>query len=213
MKAIFHYYLSMDLSLLSSQIAEQDALEWTGLLTGILYVILASIQRPVCWVFGIISSFCLAWKSFEDYKLMADGILQVLYIIIGFYGLFQWLKGSVDHQPKPVVTSSFRFHLAAIFICLIVSMPASWLLIHYASARYGYLDTALTLLSILATFLLVRKDLHNWVYWIVIDIVYVVLYLKSEGILFALLFLIYTLVAIWGYRQWNTDRKLATNPQ
>ena len=91
----------MDLSLLSSQIAEQDALEWIGLITGILYVIFASIQKPICWIFGIISSFCLAWKSFEDYKLMADGILQLFYIIIGFYGLYNWLAGRVNHQPKP----------------------------------------------------------------------------------------------------------------
>ena len=203
----------MDLSLLSSQIAEQDALEWIGLITGILYVILASIQKPICWIFGIISSFCLAWKSFEDYKLMADGILQVFYIIIGFYGLYNWLAGRVDHQPKPVITSSVPFHLKAIFISLIISIPTSWFLIHYASARYGYLDTALTMLSVFATFLLVRKDLHNWIYWIVIDLIYVVLYLKSDGILFAILFLIYALVAIWGYRQWKNDRALPARGQ
>jgi len=203
--------LAMDLSLLTSQIAEQDAWEWIGLLTGVLYVVLASVQRPVCWVFGIISSFCLAWKSFEDYKLVADGILQVFYIIIGFYGLSQWLSGRINDQPKPVVTSSLRFHLLAILICLLLSLPASWLLTHYANARYGYMDTALTLLSVFATWLLVRKDLHNWVYWIVIDIMYGVLYLQSDGILFALLFLVYTIVAIWGYRQWSHDRKPSTH--
>ena len=195
----------MDLSLLSSQIAEQDALEWIGLITGIVYVVLASIQKPICWIFGIISSFCLAWKSFEDYKLMADGVLQVFYIVIGFYGLYTWLAGRIDHQPKPVITSSIKLHGIAIVICLLMSIPASWLLIHYASARYGYLDTALTLLSVFATFLLVRKDLHNWIYWIIIDIIYVLLYLKSDGILFAVLFLIYTLVAIWGYKQWKQE--------
>ncbi|HJW30965.1 MAG TPA: nicotinamide riboside transporter PnuC, partial [Saprospiraceae bacterium] len=134
---------------------------------------------------------------------MADGLLQVFYIVIGFIGLWQWIKGSKDHQPKPVITSPLRQHLIAILICLIISIPASWLLIHYASARYGYLDTVLTLSSVYATFLLVRKDLHNWVYWIVIDSVYVVLYLRSEGLLFALLFLIYTVVAVWGFRRWS----------
>jgi len=198
----------MDLSLLSSQIAEQDALEWIGLITGILYVILASIQKPICWIFGIMSSFCLGWKSFEDYKLIADGILQLFYIIIGFYGLYQWLVGRIDRKPKPVVTSSLSFHAKAIFICLLISIPASWLLIQYASARYGYLDTALTLLSVFATFLLVRKDLHNWIYWIIIDLVYIILYIKSDGILFALLFLIYTLVATWGYRQWKREKSI-----
>jgi nicotinamide mononucleotide transporter len=193
----------MDFSILANQIAAQDELEWAGLITGILYVIFASRQQSICWWFGIISSACIAWKSFTDYKLMADGLLQVFYILIGFYGLYQWWSGSVDQHPKPVTSSPLKFHIIPIIVCLLISFPASWLLIHYASARYGYLDTALTLLSVFATFLLVRKDLHSWIYWIVIDIVYTVLYLKSEGLLFALLFLIYTIVSIWGYRQWK----------
>ena len=196
----------MDLSILASQIAEQDVLEWAGLITGILYVIFASNQRSICWVFGIISSACIAWKSFTDYKLIADGILQVFYIFIGYFGLYQWLSGRIDHKPKPVTTSPLKFHLIPILACLLISIPASWLLIQYAGARYGYLDTALTTLSIFATFLLIRKDLHNWLYWIVIDIVYVILYLKSEGLLFALLFLIYALVSVWGFRQWKQTR-------
>jgi|WetSurMetagenome_2_1015567.scaffolds.fasta_scaffold638698_1 nicotinamide mononucleotide transporter len=194
----------MDFSILASQIKAQDGLEWAGLITGILYVIFASHQRLVCWVFGIISSACIAWKSFTDYKLMADGLLQVFYIIVGFYGLYQWVTGRINERPKPVTVSSIKFHLIPVIVCLLISLPASWLLIHYASARYGYLDTALTLLSVFATFLLIRKDLHNWIYWIVIDIVYVVLYLKSEGLLFALLFLIYTIVSVWGFRQWRS---------
>ncbi len=193
----------MDFSILASQIAEQDGLEWVGLITGLLYVFFASRQQSICWWFGIISSACIAWKSFTDYRLMADGLLQVFYILIGFYGLYQWMSGRVDHHPKPVTTSPFQFHLISILVCLLISAPASWVLIHYASARYGYLDMAMTSLSVFATFLLVRKDLHNWLYWIVIDMVYVILYLKSEGLLFALLFLIYTAMAAWGYKQWN----------
>lgn len=196
----------MDLSILAKQITAQDELEWAGLITGIFYVIFASRQQTICWVFGIISSICIAWKSFTDYKLMADGILQVFYILIGFYGLYQWLTGRVNERPKPVTISPIKFHIIPIVVCLLISFPASWLLIHYASARYGYLDTALTLLSVFATFLLIRKDLHNWIYWIIIDMVYVVLYVKSEGLLFALLFLIYAVVSVWGYRNWNRTR-------
>jgi len=195
----------MDFSLLGSQIAAQDALEWIGLITGILYVIFASRQQLICWVFGMVSSACIAWKSFTDYKLMADGLLQVFYIIVGIYGLNQWFSGQVNHKPKPVSISPLKFHLISIGAGLLISFPASWLLIHYASARYGYVDTAMTLMSVLATFLLVRKDLHNWIYWIVIDVIYVVLYLKSEGLLFALLFFIYALVSVLGFREWKKN--------
>jgi nicotinamide mononucleotide transporter len=183
----------------------QDVFEWTGLITGIAYVLLATYERPSCWIFGIISSACIAWKSFLDYKLMADGGLQVFYIIIGFLGLIQWMKGRVDKKQKPIITSPVIYHLISIGICLALSWPVSWLLIHYTDARYGFVDTLLMLLSIWATWLLIRKDLHNWAYWIVIDVVYVGLYWKSDGYLFALLFLIYAVISIWGWRRWKKE--------
>lgn len=195
----------MDISSFRIQVAEQDLLEWIGLFTGVLYVVLAAKQKPSCWIFGIISCACIAWKSFFDYRLIADGILQLFYIVIGFIGLVQWIKGSVDKLPKPIITSPLKIHLIACGICLLLAWPISWLLIEYAGAKYGYLDTTLTLLSVYATLLLVRKDLHNWIYWIIIDLVYVGLYWKSGGLLFAVLFLIYTLIAVWGYKQWKAE--------
>src|SRR5687768_6497142 len=163
----------MNLSILFDQISQQDALEWIGLITGIAYVILATYEHPSCWLLGIISSAAIAIKSFTDYQLIADGFLQVFYIIIGIIGLFNWIYGRVGQHEKPISTSPLVFHAAAIVICLIISIPLSWLLIHYANARYGFIDTAITLLSIWATVLLVQKDLHNWIYWIVLDAVLV----------------------------------------
>ena len=197
----------MNLSLLSDQIAQQDGVEWLGLITGIAYVILATYERPSCWIFGIISSACIAWKSFTDYFLIADGLLQVFYIVIGVIGLWEWMKGRSEGQKKPIVSYPAFKHLLSILICLLLSYPLSWLLITYADARYGYIDTLLTLLSVWATWLLIRKELNTWIYWIVIDLVYVVLYWKSEGYLFALLFFVYAVISVWGWRRWKIEMK------
>ena len=83
----------LNLSLFSEQIASQDAIEWIGLITGIIYVILAAYEKPSCWIFGIISSAAIAWKSYMEYLLIADAALQVFYIVIGFVGLWNWLRG------------------------------------------------------------------------------------------------------------------------
>ena len=197
----------MDFSQIAGQIADQDAVEWAGLITGIIYVVLAAYERPSCWIFGIVSSACIAWKSFFDYRLIADGILQIFYIVIGVIGLIQWIKGHALSHEKPIIRLPLLRHLIAIGLCLVISWPVSWLLIHYAFAQYGYLDTALTFLSIWATILLVRKELHNWQYWIIIDVVYVGLYWVSGGYLFSTLFLLYTLISFWGYRQWGRRYK------
>ncbi len=95
----------MDFSLLYDQIAGQDAFEWIGLITGVIYVILATYEKPACWIFGIISSGCIAWKSITDYHLMADAGLQGFYIVIGVIGLWQWIKGQPGGLKKPVIIS------------------------------------------------------------------------------------------------------------
>ena len=190
------------------QLAGQDLIEWAGLITGLLYVILATYEKPASWIFGVISSACIAWKSFTDYKLVADGLLQLFYVVIGIIGLIAWLQGRTKTGEKPIVTSPLIRHVVAIGVSLAISWPVSWLLIKYASARYGYLDTLLTFLSVWATLLLVKKDLHNWIYWIIIDAVFVGLYWVSEGYLFSLLFLVYSLISIWGWHRWKENMVL-----
>jgi nicotinamide mononucleotide transporter len=196
----------VNLSVLTEQIAQQDAIEWVGLITGIVYVILAAYERPACWVFGIISCACIAWKSFYDYKLMADVGLQSFYIVIGFIGLWNWLARR-ESGGKSIVTMHYSKHVIAIVAILIISYPVSRILIEYAGAKYGYLDTTLTLLSVWATLLLVRKDLHNWIYWIVVDVLYTGLYWRSNGYLFALLYLIFAIIAFWGWKKWKEQVK------
>lgn len=191
-------------SLLDSLLG-QDVLEWLGLISGILYVVAATYERPVAWWFGLAGSLCLGWKSFVDYKLIADGLLQVAYVIMSIAGLLAWYGGRLPDAPKPIRVFPWRVHLAGMAIALAVAWPVARVLIHYAGARYGYPDTALMMLSLWATILLVRKDLHQWIYWIVIDAAYVWLYWQTKAWLFALLFLVYGLVAVWGWRRWSRE--------
>ncbi len=199
----------MTLSALLDQIATQDWIEWLGLVTGILYVILAAYERPSCWILGVISSAAIAWKSFSDYKLIADGILQLFYIVMGFIGLWNWMKGKAEGHQKPIIVSPLKYHALAVGICFVISIPLSWILIKYASARFGYLDTLISVASVWATVLLIKKDLHNWIYWIVLDFMLIFLYYVSQGYLFSILFVVYTLISFWGYREWKSQSVLA----
>ncbi|MEO5906070.1 MAG: nicotinamide riboside transporter PnuC, partial [Saprospiraceae bacterium] len=113
----------MDFSVLSEQIGGQDVFEWVGLITGVLYVILATYERPSCWIFGIVSSAAIAWKSFDDYKLIADGILQVFYVLMGFLGLWNWISGRESGKEKPIISLPIVQHSIAITLCFILSFP------------------------------------------------------------------------------------------
>lgn len=181
----------------------QDLLEWIGLVTGILYVGLAIHEKPVAWFFGLCSSACLAWKSLADYKLVADGILQLVYVGMSLAGLASWRRTVDGAMSRPIRTFRIMIHAGGIAACLGFAFPLSAGLIRFAGARYGYPDTVLMLLSLWATGLLIRKDLHQWIYWMVINAGYVALYWISHAWLFAFLFGLYGLASVWGWQRWS----------
>jgi nicotinamide mononucleotide transporter len=77
----------------------------------------------------------------------------------------------------------------------------------YTAAASTYLDAFTTVFSILATYLVTRKILENWLYWIIIDTVYIYLYFSREGYLFALLNVVFVVVSVVGYLNWQKKKK------
>ena len=191
------------------EIISQSPTQWGALISGILYVVLAAREKPFCWYFGILSCSLIAWDDFNTFRLYADGVLQVMYVGLGFWGLYQWKFGKLGsgrlaiHELPPV------WHVVAVSICALLSWPIYMLLARYTDAAYGYLDTLTTVLSLLATWMLSRKVLSNWLYWIVIDIVYVGLFWRTGGSLVAVLYVVFVVVAVYGYFRWL---KLSRDP-
>lgn len=80
-------------------------------------------------------------------------------------------------------------------------------------AAFPAMDAFLTVFSINATILLIQKKIENWWWWIVIDLINIPVFIIRGGHLFALLFIIYTILAIKGLLEWNKKLNLATSSQ
>lgn len=178
-------------------------IEWLGLLTGIIYVILSAQNRIICWLFGIISCTCIAYQDFfGGMKLYSDGILQLFYIVMGFVGIFQWRKRKINSDVNVNNESTMIQHLLIIGVAIVISLTYGWLMRKYTDAAFPLLDAFTTVFSVIATFLLVYRRLSAWVYFVVIDIIMTYLYFIRGGELYALLYLIFTLVAIFALWNW-----------
>jgi nicotinamide mononucleotide transporter len=187
---------------------QQDIYEWSGLITGVLYVLLAAKEKVACWIFGIISCGCIAFKDLTDYHLFADAGLQIFYMVMGVIGLYQWISLQSSRSKEPAIkTLPLQKNGLIILMGLLVSIPFGYILNNYTDAAFSYLDSITTIFSIIATLLLINKYLDNWVYWIFIDITYVYLYISRGGLLFAFLMLIYTIIAGYGFYQWRIKWK------
>ena len=100
-----------------------SATDWLAVLSGLAYVWLAARGKRICWVFGIISSSVIAWEDFLNLRLYSDGVLQIIYIIIGVWGWITWGKQELQHS---IASKSWGFHMAVIGVSVMLTMPVAW---------------------------------------------------------------------------------------
>jgi len=169
--------------------------------TAVIYLILAARENIWCWFFGIISCSFWAWAAYFLYNLQIDSLLQVFYVVISFWGLYQWKFGSENKKELPITRLSIKEHALIIGGGVLLSGMGGWLYANYTTASSTYLDAFTTVFSVIITFMVIFKKMENWLYWIVIDAVYVYLYWSREGYLFSILFVAYIIIAFLGWQE------------
>jgi len=141
-------------------------------------------------------------------RLYADMSLQVYYLIISFYGWYMWLFGKQVNSHKTELDVSItlrkqRYVLAIISVALFFII--AWFLIQFTNSDLPYWDSFTTSLSFVATWMLARKKIENWLVWIIVDAVSIGIYIYKDLYPTAVLFFCLTLLAIVGYRKWKLD--------
>lgn len=185
-----------------TEAAGQGWIDWLVMITGLVYIILAARNNVWCWFWGIISCTFWAYGSYAYYKLYMDALLQLFYVAMGFYGIYQWKYGGTDNQQLPITQMTIEEHALVVLVGTAGGLIFGYLF-SYTSAAATYPDAFTTVFAILTTFLLVRKKLENWWYWVVIDAAYILLYSARGAYLFALLMVIYVIIAIGAFYQWR----------
>lgn len=183
--------------------------EISGTVLGIVYVFLSVKQNVYTWLTGLLTAILYTAVFFQS-KFYADMALQIYYIWISIYGWIIWTKGHTNkngHSDYPV--SSLKPRLTAILITIALLL---WLLIfiilkYFTDSPVPFGDAFTTAFSIVATWMLARKILEHWLIWIVVDLISLGLYIWKGLYPTALLFLIYTAVAFWGYAEWKKELK------
>ncbi|MEL6922831.1 MAG: nicotinamide riboside transporter PnuC, partial [Bacteroidota bacterium] len=157
-------------------------------LFGLIYVVLAARENIWCWFWGILSSGLWAYVTWFQFNLLADALLNLFYVVMGFIGVYQWQFGGgtqSDNNTLPITTLSLNKHLWILIGGGFLTMLTGYFFSAYTAAAATYLDSFTTVFAVVATFLTVRKVLENWLYWIVVDALYIYLYISREGYLFA----------------------------
>ena len=186
------------IQLFSSLKFNWSIIESLAVFFSLLYVILATKENIWCWGAALISVSLYIYICYTA-KLYPETGLQIFYLIMAIIGYFTWNKKS---KEKIKEWSEFK-HLIIIILGALFSFIMGFYFFTYTESAMPIIDSITTTFSIIATYMVVKKVLGNWLYWIVIDLLSVYMYFHRDLHLTSLLFVAYATIAVFGYISWS----------
>jgi nicotinamide mononucleotide transporter len=180
-------------------IAGLDPVEVAATVSGLASVVLTVRQSVWCWPAGLVMVALYAWVFFHA-KLYADMGLQILYVFLQIYGWRTWTRGRAElpvRRVRPREAAGWGVASLAAWAGLV------WLLVTHTDARSAHVDAAQTVLSLVATWLMAKKALENWLLWIVVDVLSIGMYLSRDLSLTAGLYAVFLALATLGWFSWR----------
>ena len=187
---------------LASEAHSFSPLEVIAVLSAIAYLFLAIRQNIWCWLGAAISTAIYVYL-FIVARLYMESVLNVFYFAMAIYGWHVWYAGRSGDRELPVSIWPPRVHAVAIMTIGAISITNGYVLARFTDAAYPYVDSFTTWGAIWATFLVARKVLENWWYWLVIDIASIAIYWARDLHLTSLLFVVYVVMIPFGIRAWR----------
>lgn len=191
--------------LLSKVIADwqlMQSIELLATLLALAYVILALKQSIWCWPAALLSTLLITHVMWDS-ALLSDALLHLYYAGMALYGWWRWQQYQ-QQQGQVVFEWRWTRHLWLISLTATAGLGLGYLMANYTHADFAYLDAQTTAFSVVATVLVAKKILSNWLYWIVIDAVSIFVYAQKHLYFFTALFMLYTIIAILGYFAWRS---------
>lgn len=187
-------------------------LEIFGVISSIVYLYFSINRKVWLWLMGIISSSIYVIVFFNS-SLYADMIQQLYYVVVSVYGYLRWIYrdktyNQKSHQVEVARISkkaAVRMAILALIIFIIIYFSIKFLpnLLNIQSASIPLLDSILTALCFVGTWMLTKRYIEYWLIFIYVDAAYVFVY-WYKGLYFTiLLFVVYTIMAIIGYYKWK----------
>jgi nicotinamide mononucleotide transporter len=182
--------------------------ELLGAILGIIYIRFSIKQNILTWPTGLLTSIIYILVFFNSRLYAAMG-LQVYYVVISFYGWYYWLKGKKEDNKSllPIQNVNKKLWIKIGVTSILIYIVILYVLIRFSDSDVPFMDSLTTSLSIVATWMLAKKFIENWIIWIFVDFMSIGLYIYKSLWPTVVLFAVYTIMAFFGYIEWRKDLK------
>jgi nicotinamide mononucleotide transporter len=179
-------------------------LEITAVLFGLLSVWFAKKNNILVFPTGLINTSIyvfLLWK----WSLLGDMMINAYYFIMSVYGWYHWTrrKGDTEEYPIAITTSKEKITAIYLFIATLIFVVLVYLFFNKFTNWMSYLDTLITGIFFVGMWLMAKRKIENWLFWIVGNIISIPLYFAKGYTFTSLQYLLFTIIAFYGYLEWK----------
>jgi nicotinamide mononucleotide transporter len=179
-------------------------LEITAVIFGLLSVWYAKKDNILVFPTGLVSTFIYAYLLWK-WELLGDSMINVYYFIMSIYGWYHWTRknGDVVEFPISVMTIKEKYISVVIFVSTLIFVILVYFYFNKFTNWYNYVDTLLTAIFFVGMWLMAKRKIENWIFWIIGDIISIPLYFAKGFTFTSFQYLIFTIVAVYGYIEWK----------
>ena len=185
------------------------AVELAGVVFGLAYVWLAIRENVCCWPAGIANA-ALFLVVFFHARLYGAAALQLVYLALSVYGWRQWLRGGEQQGRLAVSRTPLAWAIGLGVGASVVAVLLAIYLRQRTADALPWSDAVTTAASLAAQWMTTRKWLENWLVWIAVNAVYVAMYVSQRLHATAVLYAVFLVMAVLGYREWRSSMRAAS---
>ncbi|MEQ8581168.1 MAG: nicotinamide riboside transporter PnuC [Marinoscillum sp.] len=188
-------------SQLLDQMYQTTWLEAVAVFFGLLSVWFSKQENILVYPTGIVSVLIYIYLTLQ-YKLYADTGINGYYFVMSVYGWYHWTDS--ENRPQiPVTSNSKKQNVMSVLFFIVSFIAIRTALVYFTDSDVPNWDAVTTSFALVGMWLMAEKKIENWIAWIITDIISIPLYLYKGLPFTALQFLIFTVLATWGYFSWR----------
>ncbi len=188
------------------------SLEITAVIFGLLSVVFSKQNNLLVFPTGMISTLFFVYLLYK-WELLGDMMINAYYFAMSIYGWCVWTrKDSMQHEtPISTTTLKEKKQSVLIFTATIIFVVTIYLIFNKFNQWTAYVDTLTTAIFFVGMWLMAKRKIENWLYWILGDTISIPLYFYKGLTFSSFQYLLFTILAVLGYQEWKKRIKNEEN--
>ncbi|MGL2994447.1 nicotinamide riboside transporter PnuC [Flavobacterium sp. TSSA_36] len=190
------------------------SLELIGVFFGLASVWFAKKDNILVFPTGLVSTSIYAYLLWQ-WELLGDSMINVYYFVMSLYGWYHWTRKKGDEVEFPIsyINSKEKRYATLIFIITVVFVVLVYLYFGKFTTWYSYIDTLLTAIFFVGMWLMAKRKIENWIFWIIGDCISIPLYFAKGYTFTSLQYVVFTIIAFYGYLEWKKTLSSSLNQE